>query len=151
MCAKHISILKYPSTFGFPHTHPHTHMVAQGGSRYLMIRRSENYPWNLGSVRIRPSAVKSSFCGAALCGQRWVSWNSILLIVQVTETEAAGLKRSSVGGNNSLRQPHKCLLFSFGPLTLCLPAKQGPVRPAPLSNSLISRKNNNVRGLFWLK
>lgn len=33
------------------------------------------------------------------------SQSGILLIVQVTETEAAGLKRSSVGGNNGLRQP----------------------------------------------
>ncbi len=33
------------------------------------------------------------------------SRSGILLIVQVTETEAAGLKRSSVGGNNGLRQP----------------------------------------------
>lgn len=33
------------------------------------------------------------------------SWSGILLIVQVTETEAAGLKRTSVGGNNGLSQP----------------------------------------------
>lgn len=52
------------------------------------------------------------------------------------------------GGKQWLKSAHKCLLFSFGPLTLCLPTKQGPVRPAPLSNSLISRKNNNVRACF---
>lgn len=56
------------------------------------------------------------------------------------------------GGKQWLKSAHKCLLFSFGPLTLCLPAKQGPVRPAPFSNSLISRKNNNVRACFnWNK
>lgn len=56
------------------------------------------------------------------------------------------------GGKQWLKAAHKCLLFSFGPLTLCLPAKQDPVRPAPLSNSLISRKNNNVGACFdWDK
>lgn len=56
------------------------------------------------------------------------------------------------GGKQWLKAAHKCLLFSSGPLTLCLPAKQGPVRPAPLSNSLISRKNNNVQTCFnWNK
>lgn len=52
------------------------------------------------------------------------------------------------GGKQWLKAAHKCLQFSFGPLTPHLPARQSPVRPAPLSNILISRKNNNVQGCF---
>lgn len=63
-----------------------------------------------------------------------------------------GPEKSRGGGKQWLKSAHKCLLFSFGSLTLCLPAKRGPVRPAPLPNSLISRKNNNVRARFgWNK
>lgn len=49
-----------------------THRRMQSYSECLMVGKSENYPRNLGSVRIRPSAVKSSFCGTALCSQLWV-------------------------------------------------------------------------------
>lgn len=54
------------------------------------------------------------------------------------------------GWKQRVEAAHKCLLFSSGPLTSRLPAKRGPVRPAPRSNSLISRKNNNVRACFGL-
>lgn len=64
-----------------------------------------------------------------------------------------GLKRVAVGGNNGWSSAHRCLLLSLGSLTRCPPpARRGPVRPAPLPNSLISRKDNNVRARFhWDK
>lgn len=99
----------------------------------------------------------SAQCREILVPQGRSLWSSlgflraILLIARGHRDRGSRPEKIRDGGwKQRLKAAHKCLLFSSGPLTSCLPAKRGPVRPAPRSNSLISRKNNNVRACFDL-